>query len=79
MVYLNVGEGPTCSGRAVALLQEQFPTPALFQRVAEIAAGEEIAPVGDIHASADYKRHLAKVLTGRALAQALSRAQQNPS
>lgn len=79
LVYLNVGEGPICSGRAVALLQDQFPTPALFQTVAEVAASSEIAPVGDIHASADYKCHLIQVLTGRALAQALSRAQQNLS
>lgn len=79
LVYLNVGEGPILSGRAAALLGGQLPSPALFQAVAEMSAANEIAPVGDIHASADYKRHLIRVLTGRALAQALSRAQQNLS
>jgi CO/xanthine dehydrogenase FAD-binding subunit len=41
--------------------------------VAETAQSE-IDPNGDIHASTDYKRHLAKVLTIRTLKEAFARA-----
>lgn len=37
-------------------------------------AGERVDPEPDIHATADYRRHLARVLTGRALAEAAERA-----
>lgn len=38
------------------------------------AAAEAIDPVGDIHASAEYRRHLVREFTGRALREAASRA-----
>lgn len=41
---------------------------------AAAAAGERVDPEPDIHATADYRRHLARVLTGRALAEAAERA-----
>lgn len=37
-------------------------------------AGSQVDPEADIHATADYRRHLARVLTGRALAEAAGRA-----
>lgn len=45
---------------------------------AAVRAGE-IDAVSDIHASADYRRHLARVLTGRALADAARRAAEDRS
>jgi carbon-monoxide dehydrogenase medium subunit len=40
-----------------------------------MAAAEEIdEPVADIHASAEYRRHVAGVLTRRALVEATNRA-----
>jgi carbon-monoxide dehydrogenase medium subunit len=36
-------------------------------------AGQQVDPEPDIHATADYRRHLARVLTGRALAEAAGR------
>ena len=47
--------------------------PYIDTAVAE-AAQREIDPSGDIHASAEYKRHLARVLTRRALKLAFERA-----
>nr|NIO72042.1 xanthine dehydrogenase family protein subunit M [Anaerolineae bacterium] len=40
----------------------------------EKAASDEIDPGSDIHASAEYRRHLAQVLARRALEQAFERA-----
>ena len=46
-----------------------------FDRMREASsAGEEIDPTGDLHASAAFKRHLARVLTVRALKRAVERA-----
>jgi carbon-monoxide dehydrogenase medium subunit len=39
-------------------------------------AGESVEPAGDIHASADYRRHLVRVLTRRALVRAIESARQ---
>jgi carbon-monoxide dehydrogenase medium subunit len=46
------------------------------ERIADVAraAAEGVDPEGDIHASADFRRHLSGVLTRRALHRALERA-----
>jgi CO/xanthine dehydrogenase FAD-binding subunit len=56
------------------MLIGQAPTPEAIRAVAEKAANEEIDPGSDIHASAEYRRHLAKVLVRRVLEQAFERA-----
>jgi CO/xanthine dehydrogenase FAD-binding subunit len=38
------------------------------------AAAKETDPGADLHATKDYRRHLARVLAGRALREALERA-----
>jgi carbon-monoxide dehydrogenase medium subunit len=43
-------------------------------RAAADAARTQLEPEADLHASADYRRHLAGVLTERALRQALGSA-----
>ena len=48
---------------------------ALIDDVARRAARDEIDPTGDIHATAEYRRHLAFVLGKRAIQKAVSRAQ----
>ncbi len=73
LVYLNVGEIPTVAYKAAAALIGEKPSPALIQEAAHIAAHQEIDPVGDIHATAEYKRHLAFVLGKRAVQQAVSK------
>jgi len=55
-----------------ARLRGQAPDPAELRRLC--ANVEEADPTEDIHASADYRRHLAGVFAARSLAQALARA-----
>jgi len=73
LVYLNAGEKPMVAEKAAGLLLGETWHDDLATAVAD-AAQSEIEPAGDIHASADYKRHLARVLTVRALKQAFARA-----
>lgn len=74
LVYLNVGDGPMAAVEAVDSLKGKAVDEAAFAEAAQIASEKEINPFGNVHASADYQRHLSKVLTQRALALAASRA-----
>jgi carbon-monoxide dehydrogenase medium subunit len=74
LVYLSAGDGPISAPEAASLLQGEEITPELITAAAEKAAGEEIDPGSDIHATADFRRHLANVLTRRALEEAHRRA-----
>ncbi len=73
LVYLSVGEGPTAASKAAAALIGEAPTPAAIAAAANIAAQEDVDPLGDIHASAAYRRHLVAVLGRRALTDAFAR------
>jgi carbon-monoxide dehydrogenase medium subunit len=59
--------------RAEELLRGQAPSYDLFTEAATIAS-EDCAPMADGRGPVDYKRHLAGVLTGRALRRATARA-----
>jgi len=59
--------------RAEELLRGKVPSDDLFAEAGEIAS-EDCAPVSDGRGPADYKRHLAGVLTKRALRRAAARA-----
>jgi carbon-monoxide dehydrogenase medium subunit len=59
--------------RAEELLRGQKPSEELFERAGEIAS-EDCSPIPDSRGPADYKRHLAGVLTKRALRRATARA-----
>ncbi len=74
IVYLSVGDKPTDAPEAAAMLAGEKPSEALFAEAAHTASQDEMDPFGDIHASEDYKRHLANVLTQRALITAHERA-----
>jgi aerobic carbon-monoxide dehydrogenase medium subunit len=67
--------GPTTVevARAEELLRGQVPSDDLFEQAGRMAA-EDCAPVSDGRGPADYKRHLAGVLTKRALRRAAARA-----
>lgn len=74
LVFLSVGECPVPARQAVALLQGQAPTAGLIAQAAETAAAVDIDPGADIHASAAYRRRLAKILAQRTLTRAFERA-----
>jgi aerobic carbon-monoxide dehydrogenase medium subunit len=59
--------------RAEELLRGQTPSEELFAQAAQIAS-EDCSPVADGRGPVDYKRHLAGVLTTRALRRATARA-----
>jgi aerobic carbon-monoxide dehydrogenase medium subunit len=67
--------GPTTIqvSRAEELLRGSPPSEELFEQAGEIAS-EDCAPVADGRGPVDYKRHLAGVLTKRALRRATARA-----
>lgn len=74
VVFLSVGDGPVIARQAGELLQNQALTPQSMRKAAETAAQIDIDPGSDIHASAEYRRHLAEVLAFRALKKAYDRA-----
>jgi len=69
----NVGMTPIKAKQAETFLTGKQLDEATIQQAAELAASES-APMDDIRGSADYKRDLVRVLTGRALNRALDRA-----
>lgn len=77
IVFLSVGDAPVEAREAEKLLAGETPNEELLASAAEIASTRDIDPPNDIHASADYRRQLARVLTKRALGQALEIANQN--
>jgi CO/xanthine dehydrogenase FAD-binding subunit len=74
LVYLNAGDGPVDAKEAVQLLEGETPNDPLIESAAALAGEKEINPFGNIHTSVDFQRHLAKVLTKKALLQAFQRA-----
>ncbi|MFH1906844.1 MAG: FAD binding domain-containing protein, partial [Chloroflexota bacterium] len=74
MVFLSAGDGPMVAHQAAESLKGQAPTLEAIRAAAEIAASEDIDPGSDIHATAEFRRHLANVLARRALEQAFERA-----
>jgi aerobic carbon-monoxide dehydrogenase medium subunit len=65
-----VAPTPIRARQAEALLRGQRLSPELIERAAE-AAERESRPISNVRASAEYRREMVKVLTRRALEQAL--------
>jgi carbon-monoxide dehydrogenase medium subunit len=74
------GVGPTAlrAAAAEAMLAGHALDDALIGRAIDVVRSA-IAPDTDLHASSDYRRHLAGVLAGRALAAAWRRATKSPA
>jgi len=77
MVFISAGDGPMVAHQAAEALKGQAPTQEAIKAAAEIATSEEIDPSSDIHATAEFRCHLANVLCRRALEQAFQRAAGN--
>ncbi|HYB72423.1 MAG TPA: xanthine dehydrogenase family protein subunit M [Candidatus Sulfotelmatobacter sp.] len=69
----GVGGTPFKARSAEAILKGTEVTDKVIQAAAEKVGGE-VEPEGDLHGSAEYRKHLAKVLTGRTLRKALEKA-----
>jgi carbon-monoxide dehydrogenase medium subunit len=74
LVFLSVGDRPVETPQAAGLLAGEKLTPEVIAAAADKAAIDEMNPGSDVHASAAFKRHLARVLTKRAVAKAAERA-----
>jgi carbon-monoxide dehydrogenase medium subunit len=77
LVFLSVGDGPVEAHQATEILTGQIPSPEAIRAAAETAAKADVDPGSDIHASAEYRRHLVQVLARRALEQAVRRAKRD--
>jgi carbon-monoxide dehydrogenase medium subunit len=73
IVFLAVGGGPLQARAAAAGLVGEVPSEAVIAAAAAAAAAAT-EPTDDVHASAAFKRHLARVLATRALRRAFARA-----
>lgn len=69
----GVGPIPVVAGPAAAALVGSRPTPAALEEAGRRVAAA-VRPDSDLHASAEYRTHVAGVLTRRALARAVERA-----
>lgn len=66
----GVGAGPIRLRNAEEIVREQSITDELIA-AAEHAASAEVEPEGDVHATADYRRKLAGIMTRRAILKAI--------
>jgi carbon-monoxide dehydrogenase medium subunit len=73
LAFCGVGETPVDATAAAGLLIGREVTEAATAEVAH-AIQQIIEPAGSVHATADYQRHIAGVLTERALMTANQRA-----
>lgn len=74
LVYLNAGDGPVDAKEAAGMLAGESLSDTLIESAATVASEKEINPFGNVHTSPEFQRHLAKVLTRKALRQAKQRA-----
>ena len=73
IVLFGVGPTPVRARAAEQVLTGQKPSERLFERSGQKVNDAIEEPLSDVHASAEYRRHLAQVLTRRALAEAITR------
>jgi CO/xanthine dehydrogenase FAD-binding subunit len=78
LVYLNAGDGPIDAKEAAQLLAGERIDGKLINEAAALASEKEINPFGNIHATAEFQRHLANVLTKKVMEQAVERAGRTP-
>ena len=69
----GIGDRPLRVSAAEDALKGNPPTPEAIEAASHLVDGS-VTPVGDIHASEAYRAHLGRVLTKRALRDAVERA-----
>lgn len=73
IVLGSVAPTPKSADAAAAALVGKLPLPEIFEEAAKLAR-EAAEPISDVRGSAEYRRELVGVLTGRALQTAAERA-----
>jgi CO/xanthine dehydrogenase FAD-binding subunit len=73
IAVMGVGKTPLRMSAAEAMLAGQAVSPSLLEQAADVVRAA-VEPETDLHASADYRRHLVGVLVQRTLADAWRRA-----
>ncbi len=76
IVLFGVGATPLRARGAEQIVLGETPSQKIFEQAAKKVGEEVEEPLSDVHASAEYRRHLAQVLTRRALAEAVARARE---
>jgi CO/xanthine dehydrogenase FAD-binding subunit len=74
IALFGVGDRPMLGGTGARALIGHRPNADALRAAADAIATNDIDPTNDIHASSSYRRHLAGVLTRRALERAVERA-----
>jgi carbon-monoxide dehydrogenase medium subunit len=74
LVLLNAGDGPVAAVQAATMLVGQPIDEKSAEAAADHAAEKEIDPMGNLHATPAFQRHLARILTRRAILTAAARA-----
>ena len=75
IVLFGVGATPVRARGAEQALAGERVDATLAEHIGHVVGDEIDEPLTDVHATADYRRHLARVLTRRALGEALTRAE----
>jgi len=75
VVLFGVGATPLRATRAESVANGQKPSADVLRAAATAASQEIDEPLSDVHATAEFRRHLAAVLTRRAIEEAVKRAQ----
>lgn len=73
IVLFSVGDMPVVARSVSHVLRGQMPTADSLRAAAEAVVGD-VEPQSDIHATAEYRRYLCKVLVRRVLKRAVNRA-----
>ncbi len=74
VALFGVGATPVRASAAESAMVGEKPGRALFEKAGQAAAAALEEPLADVHASSEFRRHLAGVMTARALAEAAARA-----
>lgn len=77
LAFLSVGPTAVRVSEAEAVLVGERPSAELFREAARVVSAT-LQPAADVHASANYRKHLAGVLTTRGLERAIARLEVSP-